>query len=188
MNETWLAARVAAARSGSEEGFRELVEALARPLLAAAYRYTRDWHRAQDLCQETWLRVHLAWHRYDPQRPFLPWLYAIHRHGCLAFLQRRARQPVQAVTPEEVERRAPAVAANPGEAELAAEHFHQRLLGAVARLGSRQRDVFTRVDLENGDQRAVAEELGLNPTTLRTTLHHARRRLAQLLHDGEEEE
>jgi len=160
---------------------------LARPLLAMAYRYTRDWHGAQDLCQETWLRVHSHWKRYDPRRPFRPWLFAIHRHVCLAYLRHRSRRPLQTVPPEEIASLAPAVAANPGPDEEAARRFHDRLLAAVTRLGARQRDVFVRVDLERGDQREVAAELGLNPTTLRTTLHHARRRLAQILRAEEEE-
>jgi RNA polymerase sigma-70 factor (ECF subfamily) len=35
-----------------------------------------DWSLAQDLCQETFLRV-LRQHRQRGQRPFKPWLYAI---------------------------------------------------------------------------------------------------------------
>ena len=38
-----------------------------------------------------------------------------------------------------------------------------------------------RVDLEQGDQGEVARDLGMQPTTLRTTLHFARQRLARLL-------
>lgn len=188
MHEAWLVERALEARAGNEAAFRTLVEQLARPLLAMAYRYTRDWHGAQDLCQETWLRVHSSWQRYDSQRPFRSWIFAIHRHVCLAYLRRRARRPVQMVPPAEVAALAPAVAPNPDFEAEAARRFHDRLLAAVAHLGARQRDVFTRVDLERGDQRKVAAELGLNPTTLRTTLHHARRRLAQILSVDEEDE
>ncbi len=35
---------------------------------------------ADDLLQETWLRVHAARHTYRPGEPLLPWLYAIARH------------------------------------------------------------------------------------------------------------
>ena len=35
---------------------------------------------ADDLLQETWLRVHQVRHTYRPGEPVLPWLYAIARH------------------------------------------------------------------------------------------------------------
>lgn len=35
---------------------------------------------ADDLLQDTWLRIHQARHTYRPGEPVLPWLYAIARH------------------------------------------------------------------------------------------------------------
>jgi RNA polymerase sigma-70 factor, ECF subfamily len=35
---------------------------------------------ADDLLQETWLRIHKVRHTYRPGEPMLPWLYAIARH------------------------------------------------------------------------------------------------------------
>ena len=35
---------------------------------------------ADDLLQETWLRIHEVRHTYRPGQPVLPWLYAIARH------------------------------------------------------------------------------------------------------------
>jgi RNA polymerase sigma-70 factor, ECF subfamily len=35
---------------------------------------------ADDLLQETWLKIHEARHTYRPSEPVLPWIYAIARH------------------------------------------------------------------------------------------------------------
>lgn len=35
---------------------------------------------ADDLLQETWLKIHEARHTYRPAEPVLPWIYAIARH------------------------------------------------------------------------------------------------------------
>src|SRR5580698_1678856 len=35
---------------------------------------------ADDLLQETWLRIHEIRHSYRPGEPVLPWLYAVARH------------------------------------------------------------------------------------------------------------
>jgi RNA polymerase sigma-70 factor (ECF subfamily) len=36
---------------------------------------------ADDLLQETWLRIHEVRHTYRPGQPVLPWLYAIASQG-----------------------------------------------------------------------------------------------------------
>ena len=71
-------------------------------------------------------------------------------------------------------------------AEVERREFHERVLAATARLSESQRQVFVRVDLEQGRQDEVARQLGIRPGTLRTTLHFARRRIAAALTAMEE--
>lgn len=166
-----------AACDGDRDAFRQLVGQLSRPLIAAAYRYTGDWDDARDLAQETWLRVWRHLPAYDARRPFRPWVFAIHRNVCLSHLRHRSRHPEVATSAEDLARLAPSVE----PADLDDTAFADRLRQALPALSPAQREVFVRVDLEQGDQGEVARELGMQPTTLRTTLHFARQRLARLL-------
>ena len=63
---------------------RARFEAQVLPHLDAAYRYARWLARspsdADDLLQETWLRIHEVRHTYRRGQPLLPWLYAIARN------------------------------------------------------------------------------------------------------------
>lgn len=175
-----------AGRDGGREAFAELVTLLTRPLIALAYRYTGDWETARDLSQETWLRAwgHLA--AWDRGRPFRPWLLAIHRNVCLSHLRRQARRPEQGAGDDDLERLGPATAAEAPLDALGEAEFWARVRRAAAGLSPAQQLVFARVDLEQEDQGAVARELGMQPATLRTTLHFARRRMARLLRNDEE--
>ena len=56
---------------------------------------------------------------------------------------------------------------------------------ALGHLSESQRQVFLRVDLEQGDQKRVAQALGIKFATLRTTLHFARKRVAAALREME---
>ena len=56
---------------------------------------------------------------------------------------------------------------------------------ALVHLSESQRQVFLRVDLEQGDQKTVAQALGIKSGTLRTTLHFARKRMAAVLREME---
>ncbi len=171
---------------GDLECLRLLVEAMSPLLTAVAYRYTHDRERARDLCQETWIRVHERIARYDPRRPFPPWLLAIHRHGCLSHLRRpavRRESPMadNALWDTVPDERAP----DPSE-RLEQREFGRQLRRALIQLSKRQQEVFALVDLEQQAPRDAARILDMHPTTLRTTLHFARRRLAQILRDWEE--
>jgi len=46
---------------------------------------------ADDLLQETWLRIHEVRHTYRPGEPVLPWLYAIARHIRVDHFRKTAR-------------------------------------------------------------------------------------------------
>src|SRR5579864_2904037 len=46
---------------------------------------------ADDLLQETWLRIHQVRHTYRPGEPVLPWLYAIARHIRVDHYRKRSR-------------------------------------------------------------------------------------------------
>jgi RNA polymerase sigma-70 factor (ECF subfamily) len=47
---------------------------------------------ADDLLQETWLRIHAARHTYRPGEPVLPWIYALARHVRVDHYRRTRRR------------------------------------------------------------------------------------------------
>jgi len=67
-----------------QQGDPAAVTALVETLSPALHRFflgqfvSRRF--ADDLLQETWLKVHQVRHTYRPGEPVLPWLYAIARH------------------------------------------------------------------------------------------------------------
>ena len=186
MEDREYSALAVALRGGDQGSFRQLVDSLTRPLLAMAYRYTGDWEWARDLTQETWVKVYRRIQDYDPSKSFRAWLFAIHRHGCLDHL-RRAWVRYESATGEDSLRELAGIsqAGNPHQ-DLERREFRRFLAIALTGLSESQRQVFVRVDLEQGDQQEVARSLGMKPTTLRATLHFARRRLAAALRSMEE--
>lgn len=57
---------------------------------------------ADDLLQETWLRIHKVRHTYRPGEPVLPWLYAIARHVGLDHYRRTVRSAAREQRLEEM--------------------------------------------------------------------------------------
>lgn len=177
MDHDRLDAWAAAHRRGDEDAFRLLVEALTRRLVATAYRYVGDWDAARDLTQDTWLRVHQSIREWDPSRPVGPWIFTIHRHLCLDHLRRRPRT-------ERIGDRVGERIAGPSSdpwIHLTQNELLARIRQALTGLSEVQRRILTMVDLEEMGPAEVAATTGMNPTTVRTTLHFARRKLARIL-------
>jgi RNA polymerase sigma-70 factor (ECF subfamily) len=79
------------ARTGSEKAFRELLDRYQRPVFSLVYRMVRDRERAEDLAQETFIRVFNHLERYDPKYKFSSWIFKIASN--LAIDQLRKKEP-----------------------------------------------------------------------------------------------
>ena len=189
MDEKQLTSLARAFREGDMRGFERIVNTMNRPLIAMAYRYTGEWESARDLSQETFLAVYEKIDAYDPARPFSSWLFAIHRNGCLSYIRRAAFR--YEVPTAEFDTRPGTGAAATDTADPPSDferrEFGRRLREAMSCLSPQQLIVFTRIDLEQNDQAEAARALGMNPATLRVTLHNARKRLAAHLRKMETE-
>ena len=87
MNEelTW----VEQARSGDIEAFNKLVEAYQTPVYNLAYRMMGNADEAEEVAQETFLRVYTRLDRYNPSYKFSTWILSIASHYCIDRLRKR---------------------------------------------------------------------------------------------------
>jgi RNA polymerase sigma-70 factor (ECF subfamily) len=71
---------MAAYQSGDQNAANALIECVSPALYRFFALHSGDRRHADDLLQETWIRIHKARHTYRPGEPLLPWLYAIARY------------------------------------------------------------------------------------------------------------
>ena len=134
---------------------------------------------ADDLYQETWLRAVRSFARYDPARPFAPWITRICVNVYRSQLRRRALSPVynRFATTEEKDA-ALAAAPAPERAE------YGELYDAVARLPERLRVAVILYYFRDMDVAAAARALRLPAGTVKSRLHKARALLREALADA----
>ncbi len=77
------------ALAGNEESFIQLADAYAKPVYNLAYRMLGNAAEAEDAAQETFIRVYTRLQTYDPSRKFSSWLLSIASHHCIDRLRRR---------------------------------------------------------------------------------------------------
>jgi RNA polymerase sigma-70 factor (ECF subfamily) len=83
---------VTAARAGDQSAFATLVERHRREVLVHCYRMLGSLDEAEDLVQETFLRVWKGLRNFEGRSTFRTWLYRIATNACLDALDGRARR------------------------------------------------------------------------------------------------
>ena len=84
-----------------EEAFLELYQNINQPLFAFILGLVADFHEAQDILQETYLKIRSAAHLYQPQGKPMAWIFTIARN--LARMHFRQSQRVADESIEDVD-------------------------------------------------------------------------------------
>jgi RNA polymerase sigma-70 factor (ECF subfamily) len=154
---------------GDPAAFQLLFRRYESRMYAFFRRRTRSPERAQDLYQELFLRVHRARERYDPRRPFAPWLFQV-AHRLLLDDVRRAHR-VREVPLEEPASRA---ASAGGEDWLEDRELLGRTLSALSR---EERYILVSSKLAGVGYPQLAARLGKSVQAVRQVASRSLRRL-----------
>jgi RNA polymerase sigma-70 factor (ECF subfamily) len=178
---------VAAFLAGEKRAFDELVERYQTRLVNFVYRTTGDRERAEDLVQETFIRVYRHLHRFDQSRKFSTWIYTIASNLAKNELRNRSRNPL--VLFQAIKKNADADE-RPLEWEdntyrpddlFRKRHLKQMVEAAVAELPEHHRVVFVLREMEGKTYEEIAEITECNLGTVKSRLNRARNNFAQLI-------
>ncbi len=84
-----------------EEAFLELYQSINQPLFAFILGLVADFHEAEDILQETYLKIRAAAHLYQPQGKPMAWIFTIARN--LARMHFRQSQRVADESIEDID-------------------------------------------------------------------------------------
>ena len=173
---------VALARAGKEVAYRELLHRYERPVFSLVYRMVRDRETAEDLAQETFVKVLNALDSYRPEYRFSSWIFKIANNAAIEHLRRRELNTLSldgapgAVTPSEVEATALQAADHSPSplAELESRELGTAIEQAVAKLRPDYRACILLRHVEGRAYEEIAEALDLPLGTVKTYIHRAR--------------
>lgn len=155
-----------------------LVQRYWRRVRGLAFRLVQNWETAEDLAQETFVRLLKAVDRYRHPEPVWPWLATITRNLCRD-AGRRARRQHEVQAGAAGWKPAP-WAADPGE--LVADRAERdRVVEALRRLSPKHQQVLTLRFYEQLSLREIAGRCGVPLGTVKSRLAWGLRRLRALL-------
>ena len=164
-----------AAVRGDSDAFGRLIDRHGLAVRRAARAILRDDDDADDAVQEGMLAAWRAIDRYDPARPFRPWLMRIVVN---AALDARRRSRVRQAEPigETLE------SGGLGPDQMAeAALLRAKLNAGLAGLPERQRVALVLFDAEGWGHAEIAAALGVPEGTVRSYVFHARRAMRRSL-------
>ena len=115
-------------RRGDPDAFDALLARYQNRLYRYLVRFTANRAVAQDLFQETWLKVITRIHRYDERRPFEPWLFSVARNLAIDHLRKAAPESLDEPSESGEPRVARLGAPEPGSLDRLLERERRGLL------------------------------------------------------------
>ncbi len=178
---------VQAYMDGGKLAFYELTDRYHDRLLNFIYRTIGDRDRAEDLVQETFVRVYRHLHRFDPNRKFSTWIYTIAGNLAKNELRNRSRNPMvlfQAIKKNWDEDHRPLEwedsSFTPDDL-FRKRHLRETVERAVEELPEHHRVVFVLREMEGKTYEEISEITGVTLGTVKSRLNRARNRFAQII-------
>jgi RNA polymerase sigma-70 factor, ECF subfamily len=173
---------MAAIVTGDRHAYAEVVSKHARLLAAYAWRMLGSESEAQDIVQETFLRLWMQAQRWDSQKSALStWLHRIAHNLCIDALRKmnKVRESSDDEITELLDERESA------EQEISRESLEFQLHAAIAALPERQRSALILVHFQGLTNKELAEILDISVDALESLLSRARRTLKHRLTTSE---
>ena len=157
--------------AGDEAAIRQFVGRFERIVFGLCLRMLTHRQDAEDVTQESLVRIVRNLHRWDSSRPFLPWMMAIAANRCRTLLTRRARRPMGRLVEPEMT----------AVVDSDSRELREELQLAIDQLREEYRSCFELFYLQELSCAEISRLVGVPEGTVKTWLHRARKELAEAL-------
>jgi RNA polymerase sigma factor (sigma-70 family) len=157
--------------SPQEKVFKDIFEANSKKIYHLCYGYTNDEGAANDLLQETFLKVWQNLAKFREQSQISTWIYRIAVNTCLTYLKKEKRQNKEELTPAIIASQAEEVSDKPAQIN--------QLYACIAQLDENERLIITMV-MDEIAYPQIAEIAGISEGNLRVKIHRIKQKLTEL--------
>lgn len=178
------AAAVAEARAGDANAFCLLVERHSGHVFRLAFRITGTEEDAEDVVQETFLRVYRQLRKFDSRSSFGTWVYRIAANCSLDLIRSRKRraapQGLESGDANEPARSLPATSPSPERMVLSAE-IQKLMAAALEELSPMERTAFMLRHHEGMPIEEIGRALGVHAGAAKHSVFRAVQKLRRAL-------
>lgn len=173
-------------KNGDNNSFEQLVNRNKQKMFALAYRFLGNYQDAEDVAQESFIKIYNSAKTYQPLSKFTTWMYKICKNTCIKKLRQKKTGNISLS-----DHKTNADDIHDGEIEdKNSELPEQKLLKqekaeivkkAIDSLGERQRLAVILYRYENCSYEEIAEIMNCSSEAVKSILHRARVNLKNIL-------
>ena len=169
---------------GDEGAFTTLVKKYQKWVHTLVWRKIGDFHTAEELTQDIFLKVYKKLSTLKPPEHFPGWLYVITTRHCFSWLRKKcvSTTSLDTMPTTELEALCYARYETAHSKEASTEHQRELVKRLLQKLPESERTVVTLYYLAEMTSEEVAAFLGVSPNTIRSRLRRARERLQEQEH------
>jgi RNA polymerase sigma-70 factor, ECF subfamily len=167
-------------RAGDKRAFGEMVQTLSPVAWRIAFRILASNEAAEDVAQESLVKVWRNLDRLQKGESFSSWFYRIVVNCCYDEIRRRGRITILETDEKTWNYLSEIVRGDTGGEPLVSE-YEEILRAVTSELSPVQKTVFVLSDLEGMDNSQIAEITGGNINSVKANLHYARKRVMELI-------
>lgn len=164
-------------RRNPDEGFALLMQTYSEPVYWNIRRLVVGHEDAQDVAQETFVRIYSALSDFKGKSQLKTWIYRIATNEALRFLQSRRQETLS----DEQQQADLLARLQDSEYVDYGEALTVRFQQAVLRLPEKQRVVFNLRYYDELDYQSIHEITGENVSTLKSNYHWAKEKIKQYM-------
>ncbi len=164
---------------GDQDAFTALVNKYQKSVHALVWRKIGDFHIAEELTQDVFLKVYKRLSTLKRPEQFPGWLYVIATRHCFSWLRKKQlpTKSLDAMSTAELEEICYTQYKADRRAASATEHQSELVKRLLKRLPESERTVVTLFYLAEMTSDEISAFLGVSPNTVRSRLRRARERL-----------
>ena len=173
------AALIQRALDGDDTAFSALVRKYQRSVHALAWRKIGDFHIAEDITQDTFLKAYQRLSTLKEPQSFVSWLYVITANQCKAWLRKNRAwmQALEDTSSAQLEKATYSEYIIAENERMTTETQREVVKKLLAKLQESDRTVITLYYLGGMTYEEISEFLGVSEAAIRNRLYRARRRL-----------
>ena len=165
--------------NGDETAFAELMKKYQKQVHVLAWRKIGDFHIAEDITQDAFLKVYQRLHTLKDPNQFPGWLYVVTRNLCNTWLSKNRfqTQPLEDIETNRIDRDIYSQHIAEERVKTAVEAQREVVKKLLAKLKESERTVMTLHYLGEMTVEEISKFLGVSAGTIKSRLQRARNRL-----------
>ena len=165
--------------SGDDTAFSTLVRKYQKQVHALVWRKIGDFHIAEDITQDTFLKAYQKLAMLKDPQSFAGWLYVIATNHCKTWLRKKRlqTQPLETTSNAELEKATYSEYVVDENEQTAAEVHREIVKQLLAKLQDSERTVITLYYLGEMTYEEISKFLGVSVSTIKNRLYRARQHL-----------